>query len=117
MSRFTSDNSELPPVHPQQQQHLSSAGRQPPLRLGARPGGQQQQQPSLNIHSRAVAREQLRLQQQQQQQYHGSAGGGVLSDLDSLHNMQNRDAHTAFVSTPVDSMTGSAYVSGHLTPT
>ncbi|KAJ2026146.1 hypothetical protein H4S03_008690, partial [Coemansia sp. S3946] len=115
MSRLPSDNSELPPVHPQQQQHMSSAGRQQPLRLGARPGGQQQ--PSLNIHSRAAAREQLRLQQQQQQQYHGSAGGGVLSDLDSLHSMQNRDAHTAFVSTPVDSMTGSAYVSGHLTPT
>ncbi|KAJ2886894.1 hypothetical protein H4R27_000330 [Coemansia aciculifera] len=117
MSRLPSDNSELPPVPPQQQQqHLSSTGRQLPLRRGARPGGQQQQQPPLNIHSRAAAREQLRLQQQQQQ-YHGAAGGGVLSDLDSLHSMQSRDAHTAFVPTPVDSMTGSEYVSGHLTPT
>ncbi|KAJ2580036.1 hypothetical protein GGH95_002800, partial [Coemansia sp. RSA 1836] len=72
--------------------------------------------PLLNVHSRAAAREQLRLQQQQQQ--HGSAGGGVLSDLDSLHGLQSKDAHSALAPTPLtDSVTGSAYVSGHLTPT
>ncbi|KAJ2414820.1 hypothetical protein GGI10_002117 [Coemansia sp. RSA 2530] len=117
MSRLPSDNSELPPRPPQhQQQHLPPTGHQQPLRRGTRPSGQQQQQPSLNVHSRAAAREQLRLQHQQQQP-HVPTGGGILSDLDSLHSMRSRDAQAAFVSTPLDSMTGSAYVSGHLTPT
>ncbi|KAJ2698211.1 hypothetical protein H4218_003420 [Coemansia sp. IMI 209128] len=87
MSRLPSDNSELPPRPPQhQQQHLPPTGHQQPLRRGTRPSGQQQQQPSLNVHSRAAAREQLRLQHQQQQP-HVPTGGGILSDLDSLHSM------------------------------
>ncbi|KAJ2733939.1 hypothetical protein IW152_002694 [Coemansia sp. BCRC 34962] len=112
MSRLPSDNSELPPLPPQQQ-HLPPTGRQQPLRRGTRPSGQQ---PLLNVHSRAAAREQLRLQHHQQQP-HVPTGGGILSDLDSLHSMRNRDTQAAFASTPLDSMTGSAYVSGHLTPT
>ncbi|KAJ2742529.1 hypothetical protein GGI20_004414 [Coemansia sp. BCRC 34301] len=117
MSRLPTDYSELPPnPPPQQQQQHSSTIHQQALRRSTRPGGQQQQQPSLNVHSRAAAREQLRLQQQQQQ--HGSAGGGVLSDLDSLHSLHRKDANTVFAPTPLaDSMAGSAYVSGHLTPT
>ncbi|KAJ1794103.1 hypothetical protein LPJ59_004605, partial [Coemansia sp. RSA 2399] len=73
------------------------------------------QQP-INYHSRSAAREQLRRQKQQQQQ--GYTGGGVLADVNTLREQQNRDTttHSAFVSGPLDSLSTSAYVSGHLTP-
>ncbi|KAJ2384210.1 hypothetical protein GGI23_006983, partial [Coemansia sp. RSA 2559] len=73
------------------------------------------QQP-INYHSRSAAREQLRKQKQQQQQ--GYTGGGVLADINTLREQQSRDTatHSAFVSGPLDSLSTSAYVSGHLTP-
>ncbi|KAJ1668296.1 hypothetical protein EV178_000642 [Coemansia sp. RSA 1646] len=77
------------------------------------------QQP-INYHSRSAAREQLRKQkQQQQQQQQEYTGGGVLADINALREQQSRNtaaAHSAFVSGPLDSLSTSAYVSGHLTP-
>ncbi|KAJ2672534.1 hypothetical protein GGH99_006092, partial [Coemansia sp. RSA 1285] len=81
-------------------------------------------QPAINYHSRNAAREQLRRQTQQHQQ--GYAAGGVLADINALREQQDRGnaatstaaaAHSAFVpSGPLDSLSTSAYVSGHLTP-
>ncbi|KAJ2511604.1 hypothetical protein H4217_007299 [Coemansia sp. RSA 1939] len=79
-------------------------------------------QPAINYHSRSAAREQLRRQTQQ-----GYAAGGVLADINALREQQDRGnaatsttaaaAHSAFVpSGPLDSLSTSAYVSGHLTP-
>ncbi|KAJ1996348.1 hypothetical protein EDC05_000238 [Coemansia umbellata] len=76
-------------------------------------------QPPVNFHSRSMAREQLRKhneQQQQQQQQNQDKGGGVLADLSMLYGQQRKDMHTAFVPGPLDSISASAYVSGHLTP-
>ncbi|KAJ2546193.1 hypothetical protein EV175_005694 [Coemansia sp. RSA 1933] len=76
-------------------------------------------QKPINYHSRSAAREQLRKRQQGQGQ--GHTGGGVMADINTLHGQQqNRDTttamHSAFVSGPLDSLSTSAYVSGHLTP-
>ncbi|KAJ1724523.1 hypothetical protein LPJ53_001228 [Coemansia erecta] len=69
-----------------------------------------------NVHSRAVAREQMRPQRPQQQQQQNQTTTGILEDLNMHHTQNSRDIHTVFVSTPIESITGSAYVSGHLTP-
>ncbi|KAJ1859531.1 hypothetical protein GGH12_000487 [Coemansia sp. RSA 1822] len=71
----------------------------------------EQDTPQANIHSRAIAREQLRRQQQ-----HSQGTGSVLADLNSLHTQQNKDMRTMFVPTPRDSIPASVYVSGHLSP-
>ncbi|KAJ2725340.1 hypothetical protein GGI07_001348 [Coemansia sp. Benny D115] len=64
----------------------------------------------LNARSRTAAREQLRQRQQ------NAPASSVIADLGSLHSQQSKDIHSVFVSTPLDSLAGSAYASGHLTP-
>ncbi|KAJ1787269.1 hypothetical protein LPJ62_003440, partial [Coemansia sp. RSA 2167] len=87
-------------------QHRYGSGHNP-----RQPATHAEQDTSLaNIHSRAIAREQLRRQQQQQ------GTGSVLADLNSLHTQQNKDMRTMFVPTPRDSIPASVYVSGHLSP-
>ncbi|KAJ2777558.1 hypothetical protein GGI15_004459, partial [Coemansia interrupta] len=70
----------------------------------------------LNVHSRVAAREQMRPQRPQHQQHNQATTTGILEDLNMHHTQNSRDIHTVFVSTPIESITGSAYVSGHLTP-
>ncbi|KAJ2887743.1 hypothetical protein FB639_001106 [Coemansia asiatica] len=74
---------------------------------------QQQQQQQLNVHSRASIRE---LQQARGAKQPAGNASSVLDDLGHLHNQNSKDIHAVFVSTPIESITGSAYVSGHLTP-